>query len=499
MLREKLAADPHRPGYHIVSPEGSCGPFDPNAALFYKGRYHLMYIFQNAKGHCWGHVSSTDLVHWRHHAPSLQPGEGDEGIFSGGVFLDKKGVPTITYWGLGKPRGICIATSTDDDLETWTKSPHNPVIRETGWGFTVENEGKPNQVVYGSADPSAIWIKDGRYYMLTGNLLVLNEFGKKRKQAEHLGDTLYLFVSDDLAKWKYLHPFYKSDRKWTRADEDNMCPDFFPLPASPNGGPPSDRHLVLFISHNLGCQYYVGRYADDRFTPETHGRMTWADNGYFAPESILDGKGRRIMWAWVHDNRSGKTRNASGWSGTLSLPRVLWLGEDKTLRMCPAQELESLRYNAKTVENLTVKADAELKVKDIGGTSLELAIEMVPDSATKQLGVKVCCSPDGKEQTLVYYDAAEKKLKIDTHKSSLAEGHKKIEAGPFELKAGEPLKLRVFVDKSIIEAYANDRQAVVRRIYPSRKDSVGVTLFANGGTVKVPKLDAWEMMPSNPY
>ena len=209
-LREKLLKDPHRPGYHFVSPEGRCAPFDPNAAIFWNGRYHLMYIVQTKKGHCWGHVSSTDLVYWRQHPLSLEPGEGDNGIFSGGVFVDKKGVATITYWGLGKPRGICIATSTDKNLDTWTKSPHNPVIRESHWGYTVVNAGKPNQVVYGAADPSAIWVNKGRYYMLTGNLLVLNEFGKKRKQAEHLGDTLYLFVSDDLAKWKYLHPFYKS-------------------------------------------------------------------------------------------------------------------------------------------------------------------------------------------------------------------------------------------------------------------------------------------------
>ena len=57
-----------------------------------------------------------------------------------------------------------------------------------------------------------------------------------------------------------------------------------------------------------------------------------------------------------------------------------------------------------------------------------------PDA--KQFGVKVCCSPGGEEQTLVYYDAAEKKLKVDTTKSSLAEGPKTVEAGPFELKAG---------------------------------------------------------------
>ena len=46
-------------------------PFDPNGAIFWKGRYHLFYIFQDVRGHNWGHVSSTDLFHWRHHPTGL--------------------------------------------------------------------------------------------------------------------------------------------------------------------------------------------------------------------------------------------------------------------------------------------------------------------------------------------------------------------------------------------------------------------------------------------
>jgi beta-fructofuranosidase len=492
-LRRQLLGDPYRPGYHFVALEGLCAPFDINAAIFWKGRYHIFYIFQNEKGHCWGHASSIDLVHWRHHPTAFEPGEGDRGIFSGGAFVDKNGVPTITYWGLD--RGVCIATSTDDELEVWTKSPHNPVILETHHGYAVVDGGK---LVYGVADPTAIWLHEGRYYMLTGNLLVLREFGRKRNQPEHLGDTTYLFVSDDLIKWKYLHRFYESDRKWTRDDEDNMCPDFFPLPTGPEGGRASNRHMLLFISHNLGCQYYIGRYADDHFFPETHGRMSWVDRAFFAPESMLDGQGRRIMWAWIFDGRKKAARTSSGWSGTLSLPRVLYLGKDRTLRISPPKELEILRYNPKMSENLTVKADSELPLKDVQGNSIELYVEMVPGRA-KQSGVKVCVSPDGEEQTLIFYDAAEKMLKIDTSKSSLGEGPKSVEAGPLELKRGEPLKLRVFVDRSVVEVFANDRQAVMRRIYPTRKDSLGVVLFSKGGSTKVRKLQAWDMMPSNPY
>ncbi|MDG2408868.1 MAG: GH32 C-terminal domain-containing protein, partial [Pirellulales bacterium] len=130
--------------------------------------------------------------------------------------------------------------------------------------------------------------------------------------------------------------------------------------------------------------------------------------------------------------------------------------------------------------------------------SMELRVTMDPGTA-KQCGVKVRCSPDGEEETLIYYDAEDKKLKIDTTKSSLTGKTKTVEGGPFALSEDELLTLRIFVDKSIVEVFSNDRQAVMRRIYPSRADSVDVKLFAQGGTSKAQLIEAWEMMPSNPH
>jgi len=484
-LRAKLQGDPYRPGYHVVAPEGVCAPFDPNGALFWNGRYHLHTIVQTENGHCWAHISSHDLVHWRHHPFSLEPGGIDEGIFSGGAFIDRNGVPTITYWGLGEKAGICIATSTDPDLDQWTKSPDNPVIHQTEFGYSVGEDGR----VYGAADPSAVWVQGGRYYMLTGNLLVLRVYGRDQDLDAHKGDTTYLFVSDDLVHWEYLHEFYKSDRAWTRDDEDDMCPDFFPL---------GDRHMMLFISHNLGCQYYIGRYEHDHFYPETHGRMTWNDNAFFAPESLVDDKGRRIMWSWIFDGREPETRQASGWSGTLSLPRVLWLGGDRTLRMAPAEELSVLRTNPRTYESVEVRDGQMLWLDEIAGNSLELSLEVRLGEA-QRVGVKVCCSSSGEEETVVFYDAVERKLKIDTSCSSLGDGPKSVEGGPLDLGPDEVLRLRIFVDRSVVEVFANDRQAVMRRIYPTRADSVSVCLFSEGADVVVESLRAWDMAPSNPW
>ena len=497
LLRERLLADPYRPGYHFCVPEDMGEPGDPNGAFYHNGRYHLMYLYnRNGSGFCWGHISSHDLVHWRHHPDAIGPGHGDEGCFSGGAFVDDNGTAYLSYWMLWGAKGIGLAQSRGPDFDSWTKLETNPVIKSTEWGITEAKDAAGKTFRYGSADPSNIWKKDGRYYMLTGSLLVLNKIGRApTAPLSEQGDRLYLCVSDDLKTWKYLHVFYERKPEWTDRSEDNMCPSFLPLPSSPAGGPPSGQHLLLFISHNKGCQYYIGDYRNDRFTPNQHGRMTWVDNTYFAPEALVDGQGRQIMWAWLLDNPSGEKQK--GWSGVYGLPRSLWLGEDGALRLQPVKELETLRGSEKSWSDLAV-ADGETKVLEgVAGDSCELGLEIEPGAA-QGCGLKVRASPGGEEETLLYYDAAKQELVFDSTRSG-RDGRKVVERAPFSLKPGKPLKLRVFVDKSVVEIFANDRQAIGRRVYPVRSDSLGVSLFARGGAARFKTVRAWEMMPSNPY
>ena len=84
---------------------------------------------------------------------------------------------------------------------------------------------------------------------------------------------------------------------------------------------------------------------------------------------------------------------------------------------------------------------------------------------------------------------------MDTTHSG-GEGWRVREEAPFELRAGEKLSLDILIDKSVIEVYANKRQAICRRVYPTDpKNSTGVKLIG-----KAPeKLDTYKMFPTNPY
>jgi len=511
-FRERLMADPYRPAYHFAFPDDNGRPGDPNGAFFANGQYHLMYLYnREGYGFSWGHVSSTDLLHWRHHPDAIIPGNGDEGCFSGGAFVDDDGSATLSYWMLWGDKGIGLAKSTDPGFNHWEKSVNNPVIKSAEWGITDLKDDSGKVFHVGSADPSNIWKKDGRYYMATGNLLVLRKYGSRGKglpanfdkpslpddSLNYQGDRLYLFASDDLKNWKYQHELYKSDRKWTSKNEDDMCPSFLPLPSSADGGKPGGKHLLLFISHNRGCQYYVGTYKNDYFYPENHGRMTWKDNAYFAPEAMVDGKGRQIMWSWIFDDRPDSVIKNRGWTGTYGLPRTLWAGADGALKMRPVRELESLRLNESTLSNIKVASGSELRLGDPGKELMELEVTIPANNALKY-GVKLGISDDGREETVIYYDKSEKKLKFDTRKSGLSFGRKIVEEAPFELQEKEPLVLRIFVDKSIIEVFANDRQAIGRMVYPTLGGR-GISLFSEGGDLMVKSVKSWELSPSNPY
>lgn len=469
-MRLTMLADPYRPAYHFVCPEGFAMPFDPNGNIFWKGRHHMGYIYQERGVHYWGHASSRDLIHWRHHKPSLFPTDDspENGIFSGNGFVDKDGSRVILlYHGCGQ--GNCLAWSDDANLDNWHKFPFNPIVPNAPDAETAD---------YQSWDPCG-WIEGGTYYAVFGG-------GKNT-----------VWKSEDLEHWEMCGPFLAEAYPGIDIHEDISCPDFFTL---------DGKGVMVCISHRLGCRYYVGEWKNEQLHPEYHEMMTFADNEYFAPESYTDDMGRRILFTWVFDGRNEEQKAGTGWSGTMGLPRVMELGPDNRLTMTPADELKELRYNGRSFADVAVAADGETHIDfdavERNVFELEVAFEAVAtgEGASGEAGVKVCASADNEEETVIGYDAAEGTLKIDTNRSGIHQGKRSVESAPLKLADGEGLKLRIFVDKSIVEVFANDGRLVLsRRIVPERDDSTGISLYAKGTAAKAASVDVWDMMPTNPY
>jgi beta-fructofuranosidase len=168
--------------------------------------------------------------------------------------------------------------------------------------------------------------------------------------------------------------------------------------------------------------------------------------------------------------------------------------DDGGLTVEAPAELATLRENRRDVEPGSIPSNGERILAERAGASIEVAADIAPGAAA-EVGLTVLRSPDGEETTRITYWNDVDALGIDTAESTLHEDSlgRPPEVGPLELGDGERLRLRVFVDRSIVEVFANGRQCLTTRVYPERADSVGVAAFAGRGRARLESVDVWEM------
>ena len=104
-----------------------------------------------------------------------------------------------------------------------------------------------------------------------------------------------------------------------------------------------------------------------------------------------------------------------------------------------------------------------------------------------ELILEVNKSPKGEEKCVITYDGISDAIYVDNTKC----GGKQAKLGGYVAGRGTT-KMRVFIDGSGLEIYVNDRETLTTRMYPTREDSDGLRLYAEGG-VRVNRLQVHEM------
>jgi beta-fructofuranosidase len=463
----------HRPVYHFLPPANWMN--DPNGLIQWKGTYHLFYQhnpFEARWGPMhWGHAVSPDLIHWQHKPIALAPtpgGPDQDGCWSG-VAVIKDGAPVIVYSGNreGKQRA-CLACSRDD-LETLQKYPGNPVIPEPPGGFDLREYRD-----------HCVWREGSEWYQLMG------------ARIKDTGGAAFLYQSDDLVYWKELGPLVVGGSLVDSGLPEDVtweCPDFFSL---------GDQHMLV-ISVNTGepsfTGYFLGTYQDHRFMPALFRKLDYGDTGFYAPQSFVNEAGERIQLGWIGEGRSLQAQLASGWAGVQSLPRMYSLVSRGRLEIQPYQGVDILRGERTGLSEITVLAGSD-QALSIEGSALEIQAEFAsPDRTTAtEYGLKIYCSPDGIEETAIRYNRQLQRIEVDRMHSSLdGSVSRQTQGGLLELDEGEGLSLRVYIDHSVIEVFANRRAVITCRVYPTRPDSCGVKLYACGGSALLNGLNAWKM------
>lgn len=392
---------------------------DPNGLVQHNGWYHLFYQY-NPHGDewgdiHWGHARSRDLLTWETLPIALTPdaSKGELHCFSGGCCKDEAGQPHFFYTSIGRAEDgrDCVhgaqqwmAEPTDDNLSTLVQTDAYALTdtihgrSSAGIGMHVADWRDPCVVRHG-----------GQYLMVLGGCV------------DGRGCVL-LYTSPDMRTWTYRHILARSDHA------DNVpweCPNLFFLgdAACLIYSPCAEVHVKL---GTLDGELRFHEKCDEVLDPA-------ARDGFYAPQVFRDEEGRTIVIGWMPecDNVPHK-----GWSGVMSLARVLTLDADG-LHAAPVPGAEKLP----------------------GVRCEQVSRETLPKEWTLHR------SPDGMEETILSLGADGTLMLCRERSSQDARPSKRPIVRTVPIR--EVNEVFIAVDGSAVECAVNGRW-VSGRIYPTK-------------------------------
>ncbi|MBC8154584.1 MAG: GH32 C-terminal domain-containing protein, partial [Bacteroidetes bacterium] len=371
-----------------------------------------------------------------------------------------------------------LAYSTDKG-RTWTQYAKNPVLDLKTKEFR---------------DPNVFWYAPQKKWVMS----VI-------KPTDHQAA---FYESKNLKDWKLLSlfgPFGDTTRVWE-------CPALLPVPIQNEAG---KSKWVLFVSSGhpqkgyLGMQYFVGNFDGTKFTldkenpkpiaPAVSNRFAGAvvdwGKDYYAAIQYNDLPGSQknpVMIGWLNNWEYANKLPSTPFKGAMSLPRAVALKrtpEGLQLVQQPIANAVGLRGTKTTPENMKLTDQSRILRKSIPNT-YELELEIAPGTA-RSVGIRL--AKNGDEETVIRY--VDGKLELDRRKSgdvAFSDRFPSVEYAPLSPQNGV-IKLRIFVDKSVVEVFANDGERVITDlIFPSQ--SAGeITVFAEGGHAEFRNVAIWPL------
>ncbi|XP_023762431.1 beta-fructofuranosidase, soluble isoenzyme I [Lactuca sativa] len=518
-----------RTGFHFQPPKNWMN--DPNGPLYHMGWYHLFYQYNPDAAVwgniTWGHAISKDLINWQHLPFAMVPDHWYDinGVWTGSATLLHDGKIVMLYTGdtdqevqvqnLAYPANL-----SDPLLLDWVKYPGNPVLLPP-----------PGIGAKDFRDPTTAWFNpNGKWRVGLGS------------KVNKTGITL-VYETTDFTSFELLDDVMHAvpgTGMWE-------CVDFYPVSTTQSNGLDTSvngkgiKHVLKSsLDDNKHDYYALGTYdsISDKWTPDNYdldvGIGLRLDYGkYYASKTFYDqSTQRRILWGWTGETDSEAADILKGWASVQTIPREV-VFDKKTgtnILQWPVKEVEKLRAKNTKFQKVLLKPGSLVPLEvglatqldilatfDIDKTTVEAAIEAdvgyncttSGGSAARGVfgpfGLIVVADESLTEQTPVYFYIAKGADGVattyfcaDESKSSTAADVTKIIYGSsVPVLHGENFSMRLLVDHSIVESFAQGgRTVITSRVYPTMAiySAAKVFLFNNATGISVnANVNVWKM------
>lgn len=420
----------YRPVYHHTAAWGWMN--DPNGMFYKDGVWHL-YFQYNPYGSqwenmTWGHSTSTDLIHWTFQGAPIEADAWGT-IFSGSAVVDHnntagfgKGAVVAMYTSAGENQTQSIAYSNDNG-QTFTKYDGNPVLTSNTPDYR---------------DPHVFWNEDIKRW----NMIMAE------------GQHMDIYSSADLKEWKLESQFGAEYGNHGGVWE---CPDLMKMKVRGT----NQYKWMLLCNINPGgpfggsaTQYFVGQFDGHKFTCESAPEVTkWMDYGkdHYATVTFDNAPdGRRVAMAWM-----------SNWQYANQVPTMQFRSANSVPR-----DLDLYEYQGQTYCGVTPSPELAAARPKKATKTLTEACEMV---VTLKGNATITLANDKGEQVVMTYDEKSRTFAMDRTKSGQKDFSDDFAALTVAPVHGKMSQLRLFIDRSSIEAFdADGKMAMTNLVFPTK-------------------------------
>lgn len=466
----------YRPAYHHTPLYGWMN--DPNGMFYKDGVWHLAYQWNpygsKWENMTWGHSTSKDLVNWEAQEPTIDR-DALGAIFSGSAVVDKDNTA-----GFGKDAVIALYTSAGN-------SQVQSLAYSTDGGYTFEKYSGNPIIAYEreSRDPNMFWDPEHKVWVLA--------------LASALDHEMLIFNSKDLKEWTLVSKFGNGygcqEGVWE-------CPDLVKLPVlDDNGLPTGTEKWVLVCNINpggpfggSGVQYFVGDFDGKTFKCDTPPEVTkWMDYGkdYYAAVTFsgaLDG--RHVILGWMSNWQYANEVPTRQFRSANSLPRdmALFRASDGQIYLAsvPSPELDAMRGKPLDYHSSKLSKKGKsfrLPAENDGICEIACSIRTGNDNP-----VTLTLSNTEGEKVVMTIDPAADTFSMDRTASGItnfSDNFPCVTVAPARSRDSKVWNLRIFIDKSSVEAFdADGRFVMTNLVFPTSPYNTLTLSQEGGGEVK---------------